>query len=76
MKPTVILEIANNHMGNVSHGKKIITEFNKITKKFKNQINFVVKYQYRDSKTFIHKESDDKNKFVKRFNETFLSNKD
>ena len=38
MKPTIILEIANNHMGNVSHGKKIITEFNKITKKFKNQI--------------------------------------
>ena len=76
MKPIVILEVANNHMGNVSHGKKIITEFNKVTKKFKNQINFVVKYQYRDSKTFIHKESDDKNKFVKRFNETFLSNKE
>ena len=76
MKPIVILEVANNHMGNVNHGKKIITEFNKVTKKFKNQINFVVKYQYRDSKTFIHKESDDKNKFVKRFNETFLSNKE
>jgi len=76
MKPTVILEVANNHMGEVSHGKKIITEFNKVTKKFKKQINFVVKYQYRDSKTFIHKKSDDNNKFVKRFNETFLSDKE
>ena len=73
MKPTVILEVANNHMGNVNHGKKIITEFNKVTKKFKQQINFVVKYQYRDSETFIHKKSDAKSKFVKRFNETFLS---
>ena len=33
MKPTVILEIANNHMGDISHGKKIIKSFNKITKK-------------------------------------------
>lgn len=73
MKPTVILEVANNHMGNVSHGKKIILDFNKVTKKFKQQINFVVKYQYRDSKTFIHKKSDHNSKFVKRFNETFLS---
>ena len=76
MKPTVILEVANNHMGEVSHGKKIITQFNKVTKKFKKQINFVVKNQYRDSKTFIHKKSDDNNKFVKRFNETFLSDKE
>ena len=34
MKPTVILEIANNHMGDI-HGKKIIKSFNKITKNLK-----------------------------------------
>ena len=73
MKPIVILEVANNHMGSVSHGKKIIKSFNKITKKFTNEIDFVVKYQYRDSKTFIHSKSDKENKFVKRFNDTFLS---
>ena len=73
MKPIVILEIANNHMGDICHGKKIVKSFDKITKKFKHQINFVVKYQYRDAKKFIHKNSDKNNKFVKRFNETFLS---
>ena len=26
-KPLVIFEMANNHMGDVSHGKKIIQEF-------------------------------------------------
>ncbi len=73
MKPTVILEVANNHMGEVVHGKRIIKSFYKITKKFKNEIDFVVKYQYRDSKTFIHSKSDKENKFVKRFNDTFLN---
>ena len=38
MKPTVILEIANNHMGDLSHGKNIIKSFYKITKGFKKQI--------------------------------------
>ena len=31
-KPLVILEMANNHIGDISHGKKIINEFKKITK--------------------------------------------
>ncbi len=73
MKPKVILEIANNHMGDVAHGKKIIKSFYSITKQFKNEIEFIVKYQYRDSKTFIHQKSDKQNKFVKRFSETFLT---
>lgn len=73
MKPIVILEVANNHMGNVAHGKEIIRSFHKITKRFQKDIDFVVKYQYRDSKTFIHSKSDKQNKFVKRFNDTFLS---
>jgi N-acetylneuraminate synthase len=76
MKPIVILEIANNHMGNIKHGKKLIKKFYEITKSFKNQINFVLKYQYRDSKTFIHKKADNSNKFVKRFKQTFLSDKE
>ena len=73
MKPKVILEIANNHMGDVAHGKKIIDSFYKVTKQFKNEIEFIVKYQYRDSETFIHQKSDKNNKFVKRFSDTFLS---
>ena len=31
-KPLVILEMANNHMGDLIHAKKIILEYSKITK--------------------------------------------
>ncbi len=73
-KPLVILEMANNHMGNISHGKKIINEFNKITKQFENKVNFAFKFQYRDRKTFIHETYKNSNhKGVKRFQDTFLN---
>ena len=75
-KPLIILEMANNHMGDLSHGKKIILEFNKLTKNYKKKINFAFKFQYRDSETFIHdsfKNSDHKG--VKRFETTFFSYK-
>ena len=37
-KPLIILEMANNHMGDLSHGKKIILEFNKLTKNYKKKL--------------------------------------
>ena len=74
MKTLVILEMANNHMGSVGHAKKIIKEYNKITKPYKKYINFAIKFQYRDSKTFIHKNYRNSNdKFIKRFQSTFFS---
>ena len=33
-KPLVILEMANNHMGDISHALKIIKTYSKITKNF------------------------------------------
>ena len=51
-KPLFILEIANNHMGDVEHGLKIIREMAEITKKF--DFLFAIKFQYRDIDTFIH----------------------
>ena len=77
MKTLVILEMANNHMGSLTHAKKIVTDFKKVTRKFSNKINFAMKFQYRDKETFIHKsyiDSDDK--VVKRFKSTFLSDQD
>ena len=77
MKTLVILEMANNHMGNLIHAKKIVTEFKKVIGKFSKKINFAMKFQYRDKKTFIHKSyinSDDR--VIKRFQTTFLSNQD
>lgn len=53
MKPLIIFEIANNHMGSVVHGKKIIYEFSKIKKKYIN-LDFAFKFQFRDLKTYIN----------------------
>lgn len=73
-KPLFILEMANNHVGDIEHGLKIIKDFHQVTKKF--DFNFAFKFQYRDiAGTFIH--PDYKNrmdiKYVKRFSETKLS---
>ena len=73
-KATVILEMANNHMGSIAHAKKIITQFKKITFPLENEIDFILKFQKRDSNSFIHKsfiESEDTQ--VQRFKDTFLS---
>ena len=74
MKPLVIFEMANNHMGDLGHAKSIITKYYQLTKKFKNTIDFAIKFQYRDSETFIHESflsSNDKQ--VERFKTTFFS---
>ena len=73
-KPSVILEMANNHMGNIAHAKKIIDEFKSVTSKFEKEINFILKFQKRDNETFIHKRFVDSNDTqVQRFKDTFLS---
>ena len=71
-KPLVILEVANNHMGDYSHFRKIIEKFYKLKLKYK-KINFAIKFQYRDLDTFIHGSyKNTENKFVKRFEDTSL----
>jgi len=73
-KPLVIFEIANNHMGDVVHLKKIIDNYFEIKKIFYKNINFAIKFQYRNLKTFIHdnyKNSDHSQ--VKRFESTNFS---
>ncbi|MFH1877199.1 MAG: N-acetylneuraminate synthase family protein [Candidatus Omnitrophota bacterium] len=68
-----IFEMANNHMGNVEHGIKVIRDIRKITKDFK--FNFGFKLQYRHLDTFIHPVFKDRTdiKYVKRFRETRLA---
>ncbi len=68
-----ILELANNHMGDVEHGIRIIKELKDVTKDF--PFNFAIKLQYRDLDTFIHPDfkGRDDIKYVKRFSETKLS---
>ena len=68
-----ILELANNHMGDVEHGLATIKEFAKVCKKFPFQ--FAFKFQYRQLDTFIHPEYKGRKdiKYVARFEETRLS---
>ena len=71
-----ILEMANNHMGDVEHGLKVIRAFHEVTKKYDFKFGF--KLQYRNLDTFIHpkyKGSQDI-KYVKRFEDTRLSKSD
>ena len=65
--------MANNHMGDVEHGIRIIRDIHKITKDFK--FNFGFKFQYRYLDTFIHPDFKDRAdiKYVKRFRETCLA---
>lgn len=74
-KILIILEMANNHMGDVSHGKLMIEEFAKVVAPFKEYFDFAWKFQFRNLETFIHKNFKDKtdHKYVKRFQETNLT---
>jgi len=75
-KNLFILEMANNHMGNVNHGIELINTFGKICKKY--PFNFAMKFQYRELKTFIHPKMKSRKdiKFIKRFSETKLKKGD
>lgn len=74
--PLIILEMANNHMGDVEHGLAVIRAFGKTCQNHQFRVAF--KLQYRDLDTFIHpsmKNRDDV-KYIKRFSETRLSRSD
>lgn len=73
----VVLEMANNHMGDLSHGFKVISEFGKVCRQFRD-FRFAFKLQYRDLDTFIHPsmQGRDDIKYIKRFSETRLSRQD
>lgn len=71
--PLFIFEMANNHMGDIDHGIRIIREFGAVAAKF--PFRFAFKLQYRNLETFIHplKKKREDIKYVKRFSETELS---
>ncbi len=47
-----VLELANNHWGDVERGKQIVREHGQVVKK--HNIHAAVKFQFRDVDTFIH----------------------
>ena len=74
-KPLFIFEMANNHQGDVDHGKKIIRAIDEICQPFREVFDFAFKFQYRNLETFIHPDYFNltTNKHIKRFLETALS---
>jgi sialic acid synthase SpsE/mannose-6-phosphate isomerase-like protein (cupin superfamily) len=76
-KNLFILEMANNHMGDINHGVEVIRKFGEVCKEFP-EFNFAFKLQYRNLDSFIHPNLKGNNdiKYIKRFEETKLSRKD
>lgn len=74
-KDLFTFEMANNHQGDVAHGKKIIAAVGAIAKK--HGLKAAVKFQFRDLDSFIHPAHKKKshNKHVPRFLSTKLSEK-
>lgn len=74
--PLFVLEMANNHMGDVQHGINLIRAFGEVCRKYPFQYAF--KLQYRDLDTFIHPDMKGRDdvKYIKRFSETRLSRAD
>jgi sialic acid synthase SpsE/mannose-6-phosphate isomerase-like protein (cupin superfamily) len=71
-QPLFIFEMANNHMGDVAHGVRIIRELREACAGF--PFRFAVKLQYRHLPDFIHPDYRARTdlKFVKRFSETAM----
>jgi sialic acid synthase SpsE len=75
-QPLFIFEMANNHMGDLSHGKDTINAFARIADDF--DYRFAFKFQFRHIDTFIHPDYQPRTdiKYVKRFKETALAESD
>ncbi|MDC1047411.1 N-acetylneuraminate synthase family protein [Alphaproteobacteria bacterium] len=75
-KDLFILDIANNHQGDIKHGLNIIKLHSEIVKK--NKIRAVFKFQFRELDTFIHPKfkNSNKNKYIPRFLSTRMDDSD
>ncbi len=71
-----ILDLANNHQGDLEHGLNVINSYSKIAKK--QEIKAAIKFQFRQLNTFIHPNHKKlkPNKHISRFIETKLSIKE
>jgi len=77
MRQLFVFEMANNHMGALSHGLRLIREFAKVKEPY-SEFDFAIKFQFRNIDTFIHPDYKDRMelKYVKRFTETRLTSEE
>ena len=68
-----VLELANNHLGRVERGLKIISEFAQIVRF--NNVRATIKLQFRDVDSFVHKSFRDRSdvRYIKKTLDTKLS---
>ena len=71
-KDLFVLDMANNHQGDIEHGYRIIDEHSKIVNK--HNVRAGIKFQFRDLPNFVHKfeQENPTNKHVPRFLSTML----
>ena len=68
-----VLEMANNHLGSVERGLKIIQEFSQVVRF--NNVRAAIKLQFRDVEHFIHKDFRDRAdlRYIKKTLDTRLT---
>ena len=71
-----VLEMANNHWGNVERGLKIISDYAKVVRF--NNVRAAIKFQFRNVDSFVHKDFKDEKdiRYIKKTIETKLSDRD
>lgn len=71
-----VLELANNHLGSLERGLKIISDFAKVARY--NNIRAAIKLQFRDVDNFIHKDFRDRTdiRYIKKTMDTRMSRDD
>jgi sialic acid synthase SpsE len=71
-----VLEMTNNHLGNLNRGLKIVHDHARISRF--NNVRAAIKLQFRDVETFVHKKFRDRSdiRYIKRVTETRLSKED
>ena len=68
-----VLELANNHWGDVNRGLRIVKEFSTVVRY--NDVRAAIKLQFRDVDTFVHQDfrHRDDIRYIKKTLETRLS---
>lgn len=71
-----VLELANNHWGDVKRGLKIVRDFGTVVRY--NNVKAAIKLQFRDVETFIHSEfkGNQDSRYIKKTEATRLSKED
>jgi N-acetylneuraminate synthase len=71
-----VLEMANNHLGRVDRGLRIIRDFSKVVRY--NSVRAAIKLQFRDVDTFIHRDFQSRQdiRYIKKTMDTRMSRDD